>query len=190
MKHKIHRIKKLTALMLSCILIFTMIPLLSGCSAPARTNRTSPAADNIGFQNDVSDIEIVSSKLTESDAEPGSWAIYWYLCGSDLESEYACATSDLLEMLEVQLPENVELVIQTGGVHEDHRTHTDELKGLVHRVGGGACHRRDQGDLLAGEGIDEGGFAGVPVAEESNVEAVASGGRLVGHRRHLHHSAR
>ena len=41
--------------------------------------------------------------------------MYWYLCGSDLESNYGCATTDLLEMLEVQLPENVNVVIQTGG---------------------------------------------------------------------------
>ena len=45
----------------------------------------------------------------------GSWAVYWYLCGSDLETNYACATTDLQEMLEVQLPENVSVVIQTGG---------------------------------------------------------------------------
>lgn len=43
------------------------------------------------------------------------WAIYWYLCGSDLESNYGAATEDLLEMMEVQLPENVKVIIQTGG---------------------------------------------------------------------------
>ena len=112
MKHKTYRIKKLTALLLSCILIITAVPLLSGCSTPVRT---SPAADNIGFQNDVSGIEIAAGELEGSDAEPGSWAIYWYLCGSDLETEYACATGDLLELLEVNLPDNVNIVIQTGG---------------------------------------------------------------------------
>ena len=44
-----------------------------------------------------------------------SWAIYWYLCGSDLESWYGCATADLEEMLAVELPENLKVVIQTGG---------------------------------------------------------------------------
>ncbi|MEG2519415.1 MAG: clostripain-related cysteine peptidase, partial [Oscillospiraceae bacterium] len=43
------------------------------------------------------------------------WAVYWYLCGSDLESNYGAATSDLQEMMEVTLPENVKIVIQTGG---------------------------------------------------------------------------
>lgn len=45
----------------------------------------------------------------------GSWAVYWYLCGSDLESGGGFATTDLSEMMEVELPENITVVIQTGG---------------------------------------------------------------------------
>ena len=44
-----------------------------------------------------------------------TWSVYWYLCGSDLETNYGSATTDLMEMLDVQLPENVNVVIQTGG---------------------------------------------------------------------------
>lgn len=51
----------------------------------------------------------------EPNAEAGTWTIYWYLCGSDLESNGGFATSDLMEMMEVALPENVRVVIQTGG---------------------------------------------------------------------------
>ena len=47
--------------------------------------------------------------------EEGSWAVYWYLCGSDLESGGGCASADLAEMMDVQLPENVTVVIETGG---------------------------------------------------------------------------
>ena len=47
--------------------------------------------------------------------EAGSWAIYWYLCGSDLESGGGFASSDLGELMEAQLPENVNVVIETGG---------------------------------------------------------------------------
>lgn len=43
------------------------------------------------------------------------WAIYWYICGSDLESGSGAATNDLVELMEVQLPENVKVVIETGG---------------------------------------------------------------------------
>lgn len=52
------------------------------------------------------------------DVESGTWSIYWYLCGSDLETNYGCATQDLMELMEVTLPENVRVVIQTGGAKE------------------------------------------------------------------------
>lgn len=52
------------------------------------------------------------------DVESGAWSIYWYLCGSDLETNYGCATQDLMELMEVTLPENVRVVIQTGGAKE------------------------------------------------------------------------
>lgn len=54
----------------------------------------------------------VSSGSVDTNTE---WAVYWYLCGSDLETNYAAATNDLAEMMEVKLPENVKIVIQTGG---------------------------------------------------------------------------
>lgn len=55
---------------------------------------------------------------TGTETVESEWAIYWYLCGSDLETNSGCATSDLIEMLEVQLPDNVNVVIQTGGAYE------------------------------------------------------------------------
>ena len=54
-------------------------------------------------------------KPVERVREPGSWAIYWYLCGSDLETNGGWASSQLEEMLKVQLPDDVEVIIQTGG---------------------------------------------------------------------------
>lgn len=56
-----------------------------------------------------------TSDTEASDAGDDSWAVYWYLCGSDLETNGGFATIDLSEMMEVQLPENVNVVIQTGG---------------------------------------------------------------------------
>lgn len=60
----------------------------------------------------VSDEKEVSGGAAPED---GSWAVYWYLCGSDLETNGGFATIDLQEMMSVQLPENVRVVIQTGG---------------------------------------------------------------------------
>lgn len=43
------------------------------------------------------------------------WAIYIYLCGTDLESKSAMATRDLQEMLDATLSDNVKIVLLTGG---------------------------------------------------------------------------
>lgn len=57
-----------------------------------------------------------TAKASDGEADASaSWAVYWYLCGSDLETGGGFATTDLMEMMEVQLPENVNVVIQTGG---------------------------------------------------------------------------
>jgi len=93
--------KKLTAL----FLVFSMCFSLFACAVLEErgTADTSESTDT-----NVQDSEIIA----ETDE---TWAIYWYLCGSDLETEASCATVDLNEMLSVELPENVEIIIQTGG---------------------------------------------------------------------------
>ena len=55
------------------------------------------------------------STITSSASEGESWVFYWYLCGSDLESEYGCASLDLEELGNVTLPENVTVVFEAGG---------------------------------------------------------------------------
>ena len=54
-----------------------------------------------------------------------AWAIYWYLCGSDLETEYQAASEDLEELLSVKLPGNVKVIIQTGG---SRRWHSNNIR--------------------------------------------------------------
>ena len=63
-----------------------------------------------------SDEEMLEGELIGTSTDPNqTWTIYWYLCGSDLESEGGAASYDLEEMLSVSLPENVRVLIQTGG---------------------------------------------------------------------------
>lgn len=62
----------------------------------------------------VSALSLLGSlPVSANDETEETWAVYWYLCGSDLESQYGCATEDLSEMLEVSLPENVTVVVET-----------------------------------------------------------------------------
>lgn len=94
---------------LSLLLTLVMLLGLAACGedAPAATDpaATQPAATE------------PAATQPEENVQPGSWAIYWYLCGSDLETNNGCASMDLQEMLEVSLPENVNVVIQTGGAN-------------------------------------------------------------------------
>lgn len=47
--------------------------------------------------------------------EEAAWAVCIYMCGTDLESNYGAGTKDLLEMLAVDLPDDVRLLVMTGG---------------------------------------------------------------------------
>lgn len=49
-----------------------------------------------------------------------TWLIQWYLCGTDLESNKGFASGDLQELLNVKLPANVKVLIQTGGAEQWH----------------------------------------------------------------------
>jgi hypothetical protein len=47
--------------------------------------------------------------------DQSDWAIYWYCCGSDLESDGGAATADIEEMLSSTMGKNVKVVLETGG---------------------------------------------------------------------------
>ena len=61
------------------------------------------------------DYDLKAIESADRGSKDDTWAIYWYLCGSDLESRGGYATYDLMEMTKVKLPKNVTVVIQTGG---------------------------------------------------------------------------
>ncbi|MCQ2401128.1 MAG: clostripain-related cysteine peptidase [Lachnospiraceae bacterium] len=59
----------------------------------------------------------VIEKTAPAEAE---WAVYWYLCGSNLESGNQSASNDLSEILSEKLPKDAKVVIQTGGSRSWH----------------------------------------------------------------------
>jgi len=70
------------------------------------------------YNNSESDYDSSSTTASiPSGSDSSSWAIYWYLCGSDLESNNGCATDDLNELMQVSLPQDVKVVIETGGAN-------------------------------------------------------------------------
>ena len=103
------------------LLCFLALLLFTACSAVYRyIDEVEPEetyeenTDNLEYYEPREQME--SYVLSEDGKK--EWAIYWYLCGSDLESGYGSATADLEEMLCVELPENINVVIQTGGAKE------------------------------------------------------------------------
>ena len=102
--------KKLLEIMLALAMLLS----LAACGGGDVTD--VPQDEPVVNPSGPSDVDKAPTTPPEEEGD-GSWAVYWYLCGSDLETNYGCATTDLIEMLDVQLPENVNVVIQTGGAN-------------------------------------------------------------------------
>ena len=100
-------LKKLLALLMAGAMCFSFSACLDDYEGEYEEDEEYEEDDGGWFGEDE---EIGSSGDPDQ-----TWAVYWYLCGSDLESEYGAATDDLLEMMEVSLPDNVQMVIETGG---------------------------------------------------------------------------
>ena len=59
-----------------------------------------------------------SANFKDAYKSSDTWLIQWYVCGTDLETQAGAASSDIQELLEVKLPENVKVLIQTGGTEQ------------------------------------------------------------------------
>ena len=57
--------------------------------------------------------------------DPGTWTIFVYMCGTDLESENGLASMDLQEMVDASTGTNVRYVVQTGGTQAWDNDYTD-----------------------------------------------------------------
>lgn len=88
-------------------IFFTASLFIAGCQDVA--NNGEPAQ------------RVVKSATFDDEFNAGdTWLIQWYLCGTDLESKSGAASADFQELLNVKLPENVKVLIQTGGAEQWH----------------------------------------------------------------------
>ena len=62
----------------------------------------------------------VAIKFNDTYNANDTWLVYWYVCGSNLESEGAAASNDIQELLNAKLPPNVKVLIQAGGSEKWH----------------------------------------------------------------------
>ena len=61
------------------------------------------------------DVTKARAQFPDAYGRDDTWLISWYICGSDLESEYGAASADLEELMEADLPPNVRVLILAGG---------------------------------------------------------------------------
>ncbi len=83
-------------------------------------DKSESEKDNSIDDNDDDDISVVIDDDGDDNeivpmGDEGTWTVFVYICGSDLESENGCASSDIGEMLECSGNEDIRFVIQTGG---------------------------------------------------------------------------
>ena len=85
--------------------IFLITALIStGCGDAQDNDTPTRAVKSANFEN------VYKSSDT--------WLVQWYVCGTDLETSHGAASADIQELLEVKLPENVKVLIQTGGANQ------------------------------------------------------------------------
>ncbi len=104
--------KKIIALLLALTMVF------SACDLDEELELSENQDTQDTTQSETASEENSEVGTDTGIAGGGSWAFYWYLCGSDLESQNGFATTDLEEALSVELPENVTMVVQTGGASQ------------------------------------------------------------------------
>ena len=85
-----------------------------------KTGETLPAKSLSLTVNSASGEMKVTRRALPKSGNAGlssGWTLFVYLCGTDLESDYAAATYDLDEMLEASTGNKVRFIVQTGGTN-------------------------------------------------------------------------
>lgn len=84
--------------------------------------------------------------------EAGTWTIFVYLCGTDLESEYGMASGDLMEMLDAAGSDDICFVVETGGAYEWYDDGVDGNRRQRFLIRNGEMYLVDEGaDLNMGQ---------------------------------------
>lgn len=88
----------------------------------SKTDSSSKSAEGITMSVNSADGKMNitrAEKKNQPMGEKDTWTVFVYLCGTDLESSgQGSATSDINQMLEASIDENIKFVIQTGGTYQ------------------------------------------------------------------------
>ena len=91
----------------------------TGSSAPSDSSSYTARSSSLVVESDGG----ISLTRKQRDAEvpmgeDGTWTVFVYLCGSDLESGNGLGVSDMEEMVNASTSENIKFVVQMGGAAE------------------------------------------------------------------------
>ena len=75
-------------------------------------------SDDMASEGSTTRVANKSANFSDVYNKDDTWLIQWYLCGTDLETKSGAATADFQELLNVKLPANVKVLIQTGGTNQ------------------------------------------------------------------------
>lgn len=95
------RKRRMTVKFVCVAMILALCVVFYGCSAK-KPAPTEPPSEN-------------PSETEEPKSDDGSFTLLVYMCGSSLESRNGAATDDISELLRADIPDKVNIVIETGG---------------------------------------------------------------------------
>lgn len=84
------------------ILFVVLVLLMCGCFFTACQKPVSPSTD-------------IPKDDPPKEEQTDDYTLLIYMCGSDLESKYGSASKNLAEIMSADIPENVNVLVQTGG---------------------------------------------------------------------------
>ena len=93
--------------------IFSIILILAMTSLCFTSVSALQSSDTLEIGDVSSDVRSKVVPLKEKD-----WTVCIYMCGTDLETGGACATADILEMLAADIPDDVNVLVMTGGTKQ------------------------------------------------------------------------
>ena len=126
---------------LAALLALCMITLSVGC------NDSSSSSESSSSQSEADADAVDADADAEVSEGDGSWNVFVYLCGSDLESEHGCATMDIGEMMAANCGDNVKFIVQTGGTTQWQNTEVPSDKSARFVVTGGETNLVGEQDL-------------------------------------------
>ena len=107
-------ILKKTALILSVVIIASAF---FGCCAAEEGNGLARLMST-GISRMLSTAKQKLEQPPAYRSERAKWTVMLYICGADLESEWGLASENLAELCSVAVPEEVNILVETGGAYE------------------------------------------------------------------------